>query len=88
MVLGNFSLPGRPTYWKTVGQGTTVLATGTGESYLDIFFSSIISLMFPGRRPYITEILSQRAVKPKNNKPTKPTTCFSEDILTQWAYVI
>ena len=38
MVLGKFPLPGRPTYWKTVGQGTTVLATGTGESYLDIFF--------------------------------------------------
>ena len=30
-------VPGRPTIWKTVGQGPIVLAVGAGECCLDIF---------------------------------------------------
>ena len=58
----------------TVGQGPTVLAVGAGGGCLDIF-----TLIYPipplssslGNGPIWTEILSQRAVKPKTtNQPT------------------
>ena len=37
MVLGNFTVPGRPTIWITVGQGPTALAVAAGGGCLDIF---------------------------------------------------
>ena len=37
MVLGKPPVPGRPTIWMTVGQGSIVLAVGAGGSCLDIF---------------------------------------------------
>ena len=37
MVLGKLPVPGRPTFWITVGQGPTALAVGAGEGGLDIF---------------------------------------------------
>ena len=37
MVLGELSVPGRPTTWITVGQGPTALAVGAGGGGLDIF---------------------------------------------------
>ena len=37
MVLGKLSVPGRPTIWITVGQGTSALAVGAGGGCLDIF---------------------------------------------------
>ena len=37
MVLGNLSVPGRPTIWVTVGQGPIALAVGAGGGCLDIF---------------------------------------------------
>ena len=37
MVLGKLPVPGRPTIWITVGEGTTVLAVGAGGGCLDIF---------------------------------------------------
>ena len=46
MVLGKLPVPGRPTIWITVGQGPTVLAVGAGWGCLDIFLSSILSLLF------------------------------------------
>ena len=67
MVLG-LPVPGRPTIWITVGQGPIALAVGADGGCLDIFipnypFSSFsLSL---GDGPIWTEILSQRAVKPK-----------------------
>ena len=74
MVLGKLPVPGRPTIWITVGQGPTALAVGAGGVFLDIFiltypFSSFsLSL---GDGPILTEIPSQRAVKPKTtNQPT------------------
>ena len=36
MVLGNLSVPGRPTIWITVAQGPTALAVGAGGGCLDI----------------------------------------------------
>ena len=37
MVLGNLPVPGRPTIWITVGQGSTALEVGAGADCLDIF---------------------------------------------------
>ena len=73
MVLGKLPVPGRPTILITVGQGPIAHAVGAGGGGLDIFtliylFSSFsLSL---GDGPIQTEILSQRAVKPKTtNQP-------------------
>ena len=69
MVLGKLPMPGRPTIWITVGQGPTALAVGAGRGCLDIF--TLLYPFFP-LSPCLweTEILSQRAVKPKTNQPT------------------
>ena len=75
MVLGKLPVPGRPTVWIIVGQGPTALAGGADGGCLDIFFSRL-SFLFSyslslGDGPIKTEILSQRAVKPKStNQPT------------------
>ena len=56
MVLGKLPVPGRPTIWITVGHGPTALAVGADGDCLDIFLSSILSLLFLplfGRRPDI-----------------------------------
>ena len=37
MVLGQLTVPGRPTIWITVGQGPIALAVGAGGGGLDIF---------------------------------------------------
>ena len=37
MVLGQLSVPGRPTILITVGQGSIALAVGAGGGGLDIF---------------------------------------------------
>ena len=37
VVLGKLSVPGRPTVWMIVGQGTIVLAAGAVGGCLDIF---------------------------------------------------
>ena len=37
MVLGKLPVPGRPTFWIVVGQGSIALAVGAGGGYLDIF---------------------------------------------------
>ena len=86
MVLGKLPVPGRPTILITVGQGPIALAVGAGGGGLDIFtliypFSSFsLSL---GDGPIWTEILSQRAVKPKpTNQPTNqghPSTSSGEE---------
>ena len=80
MVLGKLPVPGRPTILITVGQGPIALAVGAGGGGLDIFtliypFSSFsLSL---GDGPIQTEILSQRAVKPKTtNQPIVVCICM------------
>ena len=87
MVLGKLPVPGRPTIWITVGQGPTALAVGAGGGCLDIFtliypfsalsllflcsFSPLSPSLWETARYRQTEILSQRAVKPKTtNQPT------------------
>ena len=37
MVLGKLPVPGHPTVWMIVGQGSIALAVGAGGDYLDIF---------------------------------------------------
>ena len=73
MVLGKLPVLGRPTIWITVGQGPTALAVGADGGCLDIF--TLIYPFFPLSPSLLemvrfTEILFQRAVKPKNNQPT------------------
>ena len=65
----NFQCRGVLLTWITVGQGPIVLAVGVGGGCLDIFFSHL-SLLFSFSLSLedgsiLTEILSQRAVKPK-----------------------
>ena len=73
-VLGKNPVPGRPASLDYSRARPIALAVGAGGGCLDFFFSSITSFFFPplsGRRPDQTEILSQRAVKPKTtNQPT------------------
>ena len=45
MALGKLPVPGRPTIWMIVGQGSTALAVGVGLDCLDILLSSILSLL-------------------------------------------
>ena len=76
MVLGKLPVPGRPTVWIIVGQGLTCSRCGWGLfghffSRLSFLFSYSLS---PGDGPIQTEILSQRAVKPKStNQPVAPS---------------
>ena len=51
----------------TVGLGPIVLAVGAGHFSLVYLFSFSLSLSL-GDGPILTEILSQRAVKPKTTK--------------------
>ena len=72
MVLGKLPVPGRPTISITVGP--VALAVGAGRGGLDIFtliypFSSFSHSLGDG--PIETEILSQRAVKPKTTNQLK-----------------
>ena len=41
MVLGKLPVPGRPTIWITVGQGSIVLAVGAGGGCSDILYSRL-----------------------------------------------
>ena len=75
MVLGKLPAPGRPTIWIPVGQGPTALAVGAGGGLFGHFYSHLSFLssfsLSLGDGPILTEILSQRAVKPKTiNQPT------------------
>ena len=57
MVHGKLPVPGRPTIWIMVGQGSVALAIGAGGGIVWTFLlSSILSLHFLplfGRRPDI-----------------------------------
>ena len=53
MVVGKLPVVGVLLIWIIVGQGPIALAVAAGGGFLDIFFSSIISLFilrFSGRR--------------------------------------
>ena len=71
----NFQYHGVLLIWIIVGQGLTALAVGAGLGLFGLFslvyHSSILSPSLLGDGPIETEILSQRAVKPKTtNEPT------------------
>ena len=56
MVLGKLPVPGRPTFWITVGQGPTALVVGAGGGCLDVFiliYPFLFFLPLFGRRPDI-----------------------------------
>ena len=80
MVLGKLPVPGRPTIWMIVGQGPISLAVGASGVCLDIFYSPLSFLssfsLSLGDGPIKTEILSQRATKPK---PTNQGCCMYLD---------
>ena len=75
----NFQCRGGLLILIIVGQGPIALAVGAGGGYLDIFFSRLLFLfsfsLSLGDDPIWTEILSQRAVKPKTtNQPALEVT--------------
>ena len=85
MVLGKLPVPVRHTIWFTVGQGPTALAVGAGGGCLDILLSSILSSTFSlslGDGPIQTEILSQRAVKPKTNQQPGSKMALRQGVLS------
>ena len=47
MVLGKLPVPGRPTNWIIIGQGTTALAVGAVGGCLDIFSLVYFSFLTP-----------------------------------------
>ena len=57
MVMGKLPVPGRPTFWKIVGQGPIALAVCAERGVVWTFLlSSILNLLFlplSGRRPDI-----------------------------------
>ena len=73
MVLGKLPVPGRPTHGKILGQGPTALAVGAGRVVLTFLLPSVVLSSFSpilGDGPIWSEILSQRAIKPKTtNRP-------------------
>ena len=78
MVLGKHPELGCPSNLDKTRAMAYCLCGRGGGVCLDIFLSSIISLFFfslsLGNGPIQTEVLSQRAVKPKTtNQPTKQT---------------
>ena len=72
----NFQCRGVLLIWVRVGQGPTALTVGADGGCLDIFslvyhFSLISFSLSLGDGPIKTEILSQRAVKPKTTNQPK-----------------
>ena len=83
MVLGKLSVLGGPTNLINVGQGPIALAVSAGGvvwTFFSLFY--LFSFLSPslGDGLTYTEILFQRAIKPKNNQPTnQPTNKLSKD---------
>ena len=71
MALGKLPVQGRPTIRMIVGQGPIALAVGAGGGCLDIFLSSVVSLLSQGDGPKHTEKLSKRAVESKTTKQSR-----------------
>ena len=68
MFLGKLPVPGRPTIEVTVVQGPIALVVGAGGGCWTFLLSSIRSLLFLP----LSEILSQRADKPKTTNRPNP----------------
>ena len=79
MVLGKLPVPGRPTIWMIVGQGSIVLAVGAGGGCLDIFtlvypFSPLSPFLWETAR-YRLKYCLKGPLNPK--QPTNKPTHFS-----------
>ena len=90
MVLGNFPVPGRPTILITLGQGPYCACSRCGWGWFGHFYfhlsCSSFSLSF-GDGPIKTEILSQRAVKPKTtNHKSRCNATYLEMSVPFYAY--
>ena len=73
VVQGKLPVPGRPTIWMTVRQGTSALAVSAGWGCLDILtlVYRFSSLSARNRLKYYLK----EPLKPKNNQPTKFNQC-------------
>ena len=71
MVLGKLPVPGRPTIWMIVGQGSIVLVVGAGGGCLDILPSSILSPSLWETARYRLKYCLKRPLNPKQptNQP-------------------
>ena len=69
--------------WIIVGLGPTALAVGAGRGCLDI--SSLVQHSTIPDDPILTDILSQRAVKPKTTN--QPSCCLWGDQLGRWGWL-
>ena len=77
MVLVKLPVPGRPTIWMIVGQGSIALAVGVGGGCLDIFTLLYrFSLIFPSLWETARYRLKYRLKVPLNPKQpiNQPTT--------------
>ena len=68
--------------WTIVGLGPTALAVGAGSGCLDI--SSLVYHSTLPDDPILTDILSERAVKPKT---TNQPSCLWGDQLGRWGWL-
>ena len=86
MVLSKVQCRGALLIWIIAGQGPTALAVGAGGGCLGVSFSRLsflfsfsLSLGWDGVGPLWTEILSQRAFKPKTtNQKMQPILLSKE----------
>ena len=71
MVLGKLPVPGRPTIWMIVGQGSIVLVVGAGGGCLDILPSSTLSPSLWETARYRLKYCLKRPLNPKQptNQP-------------------
>ena len=72
MVLGKLPVPGHPTIWITVGQGSSALAVGAGWGSLDIFISSILSPSLWETAQYRLKYCLKGPLNPKQPTSLKP----------------
>ena len=75
MVLGKLLVPGRPTIWITVGQGSTAFAVGAGGVCLDIFtliypFSPVSPSLWETARYRMKNCLKGPLNPKSTNQPT------------------
>ena len=79
-MLGKPSVPGRPTIWMIVGQGSVALAVGDGRDCLDIFtllFSFLSPSLWDTARYRLKYCLKGPLNKNEKKQPTnQPTNIF------------
>ena len=79
MVVGKLPVPGCPTVWILVGQGSIALAVGAGGGCLDIF---TLLYLFSPLSPSLWETARYRLKSCLKPKTTNQPTMFGE----KWRY--